>query len=75
MQMKREGRRGILDVAEDILKLLSDKKEYSVQQISLKVNSQWRTTIKVLEFLKKVGLVSERAGKESYRTERLFRKG
>ena len=75
MQMKREGRRGILDVAEDILKLLSDKNEYSVQQISLKVNSQWRTTIKVLEFLKKAGLVSERAGKESYRVERLFRKG
>jgi predicted transcriptional regulator len=65
-------RRSILDVAEDILKLLSNKKEYPVQRISSEINSQWRTTIKVLEFLKRIGLLKETEGKTTYKAERLF---
>ena len=65
-------RRGILEVIEDIIKILHKEKESSVQQISLKNNSQWETTIKSLEFMKKVGLVKERQGKQTYKIERLF---
>ena len=50
-------RRDILKITEEILKLLSDKKEHSVQNISTKLKSQWKTTIKCLNFLKKINLV------------------
>ena len=66
-------RRSILDVIEDILNLLKKNKELSVKSISHEVKSQWETTIKALEFMKRVGLVNERKGKETYKTERLFR--
>lgn len=65
-------RRNILDVIEDILGLLKNKKEYSVQSISNNIGSQWETTIKALEFMKKIELVKERQGKSTYKTERLF---
>jgi len=65
-------RRTILDVAEELLKLLSDEKQYSVQAISTELKCQWRTTIKVLEFLKRINLVKETEGKTTYKTERLF---
>ena len=65
-------RRTILDVAEESLKILSDKEQHSVQGISTELGCQWRTTIKVLEFLKKVDLVKEVEGKTTYKTERLF---
>lgn len=72
MHMKKEGRKSILDVIEDILKLLSDKNEYSTQNISILVRTQWRTTIKALEFMKRVGLVKERKGDVTYKAERLW---
>ena len=65
------GRRGILDVVEDILKVLK-KDELSVQRISKEIESQWETTIKALEFMKRVNLVKERAGKKTHKAERLF---
>ena len=65
-------RRNILEVIEDIKKLLSKEKELSVKSISEKINSQWETTIKALEFMEKNNLVKERKGKETYRVERLF---
>ena len=65
-------RRNILKVAEDILKILSDKKEHSIQSISLKANTQWKTAVKCLEFLKKIDLVKERKGNVTYKAERLF---
>ena len=66
------GRRNILDIIEDIEKVLSRSKEMSVQAISEEVSSQWETTIKALEFMKKHDMVKEREGKETYKTERLF---
>lgn len=66
-------RKSILDVMRDILKLLSDKKEYSIKAASYKINSHWETTLKALEFLKEVGLVKERKGNKTYKSERLFR--
>ena len=66
------GRRSILEVIEDILKVLKNGKERSVKNISEEVTSQWETTIKALEFMKRVNLVKERAGKKSNKTERLF---
>lgn len=45
------GRRNILEVIEDILKILKKKDEMSVQHISKEVKSQWKTTIKALEFM------------------------
>jgi len=66
------GRRGILDVIEEILKVLKKKDELSVQRISKEIKSQWETTIKALEFMKRVNLAKERGGKKTNKTERLF---
>ena len=65
-------RRNILDVIEDILKVLKRNKELSVKSISNEVRSQWETTIKALEFMKRVNLVKERQGKKTHKAERLF---
>ena len=66
-------RRNILDIIEDIINLLSHEKELSVKRISFEVRSQWETTIKALEFMKRVNLVKERKGKKTHKIERLFR--
>ncbi len=65
-------RKDILKITEKILKILSDKKEHSIQSISLKVNTQWRTAVKCLEFLQRIELVKERKGNVTYKAERLF---
>lgn len=65
-------RRSVLEVTEQILKLLSNKKIYSIQTISLKLKCQWKTSVKCLEFLKRINLVKEQQGKTTYKTERLF---
>lgn len=72
MKKISEGRRSILDVIEDIIKLLSKKDSLSVKAISEGIGSQWETTIKALEFLKRINLVNEKAGDKSYKTERLW---
>jgi len=72
MQKQGEGRRNILEVTEEIIKLLSNKSDLSVKAISEEVGSQWETTIKSLEFLKRIGLVQEKKGDVSYRAERLW---
>jgi len=66
------GRRNILEVIEDILKVLKKENEASVKALSDKVESQWETTIKALEFMKRVNLVKEREGKRTNKVERLF---
>ena len=65
-------RRNILEIIEDIQKALSKGEEMSVKKISGKVKSQWETTIKALEFMKRVNLVQEREGKKTHKIERLF---
>jgi len=65
-------RRTILDVTKDVIKTLKKEKELSVKSVSVKVNSQWSTTIKSLEFLKGVGIVKERKGRKTNKDERLF---
>ena len=65
-------RRNILGVIEDILRVLKRNKELSVKSISNEVCSQWETTIKALEFMKRVNLVKERQGKKTHKAERLF---
>ena len=65
-------RRNILEVIEDIKKLLSKEKELSVKKISEKIKSQWETTIKALEFMKKQNIVKEKQGKKTYKIERIF---
>lgn len=57
---------------EDILKVLKKNKELSVKSISHEVHSQWETTIKVSEFMKRVNLVKERQGKKTNKAEGLF---
>lgn len=66
------GRRNILAVIENILKVLKKQDELSVKAISEEVKSQWETTIKALEFMKRVELVKERQGKKTNKVERLF---
>lgn len=66
------GRRNILGVIEDILKLLKRKDEMSIQHISNEIKSQWETTSKALEFMKRINLVKEREGKKTHKAERLF---
>jgi Mn-dependent DtxR family transcriptional regulator len=68
----KKGRRSILDVTEDILNLLSKKSNLSVKAISEEIGSQWETTIKSLEFLKRINLVKEKPGEKSYKAERLW---
>lgn len=66
-------RRGILDTSKEIYKLLKKEKELSAYAISKKVKAEWRTAIKVLEFLVYIGLVKERkqsTGEKRY--ERMF---
>jgi predicted transcriptional regulator len=65
-------RTNILDTMRQIIKLLENKKEYSIKSIAYKINSKWETTLKGLEFLKEVGVVKEKSGDTRYRTERLF---
>jgi len=65
-------RRNILEVIEDIKKILSNDKEMSVKRISEEIRSQWETTIKALEFMKKQSMVKERFNEETRRVERLF---
>lgn len=65
-------RRNILEVIEDIKKILSKEDEMSVKRISEKIKSQWETTIKALEFMKKQGMVKERMNDKTKRIERLF---
>jgi len=65
-------RRSILDVIEDIKKVLSKGKEMSVKRISEEIKSQWETTIKALEFMKKQGMAKERRNDQTERVERLF---
>jgi predicted transcriptional regulator len=65
-------RRNILKVIEDIIILLKTHKELSVKSIADNVHSQWETTIKALEFMKKLSLVKEKSGKKTNKTERLF---
>ena len=52
--------RSILDITEEIVKLLKKNKELSVRQISIKVKSHRNVVLKSLEFLKKMDLVKER---------------
>ncbi len=65
-------RKDIFTITEEVLKFLGDEKEHSINDISHNLKIQWKTAVKVLEFLKKVGLVKEKKGKETYRFERLF---
>jgi len=65
-------RKDILTNIKQILNLLSDKKEYSIKQISYKINAHWQTALKALEFLKEIGLLEERLGDENKRKTRLF---
>ena len=66
------GRRNILDVIEDIIKILKKEDEMSVKAISEAIKSQWETTIKALDFMKKINIVKEKEGKKTNKTERLF---
>ena len=65
-------RNNIFEVTQNILDILEGQRELSINQISEKVNCQWRTAQKSLRFLKKIGMVSEREGKKSFKAERLF---
>jgi|TARA_B100001971_G_C18046490_1_gene460496 predicted RNA-binding protein with RPS1 domain len=65
-------RRNILEVIEDIKRVLSKGDEMSVKKISNEIRSQWETTIKALEFMKSQNMVREREGKKTNKVERLF---
>ena len=64
--------RDILRITEEIIKLLSNEKELSIRQISLKIRTHRAVALKSLEFLKRIRLVQERKGEETKRIERLF---
>ena len=66
-------RRGILDIGEEVYVLLSKEGELSAYAISRKLKCEWRTAIKVLEFLSTVNVVKEKrvvTGEKRY--ERIF---
>lgn len=60
-------------IMEDIFDILKKEKELSIRQLSIKLGSQWITTKKALNSMKKLRLVSERKGNKTYKEERLFR--
>lgn len=47
--------------------------ERTMNSIAEELEIHWRTVVKVLEFLKDIGLVEERKGKKTYKHERWFR--
>jgi len=65
-------RKSLFDIVREIHKVLKKEKELPVKAIANKIQSQWDTTIKSLEFMKEFSLVKEREGKETYKKERLF---
>ena len=67
--MKKEG---ILDITRRVYSLLKKGEESSIHSLSSELKIHWSTTIKVLEFLKDIGLIKERKGKKTYKHERLF---
>jgi len=65
-------RKSITNIIEKIIKLLKKQNELSIRQISLKLNSQWRTIAKALETMKSLEVVQERKNQKTKRKERLF---
>lgn len=65
-------RRNILEVTEEIVSVLKKGDEMSIKRISEEIGSQWRTTLKSLEFLSNIGIVKERRGKKTNKEERIF---
>lgn len=66
-------RNNILETVKKILKLMKDKKEFSINQVADELKIQWKTANKGLKFLKDIGMIIERKGDKTYREERLFR--
>jgi len=64
--------RNILNITEEIIKVLEKNKELSIRQISLKVKSHRAVVLKSLEFLKRIDYVKERKGDKSKVDTRLF---
>jgi len=62
----------INQIMEEISDILKKEKEMSIRQLSLKIGSQWITTEKALNSLKKLGVVKEREGDENNRKTRLW---
>lgn len=65
-------RKPITQTIEMMVKLLKKQNGLSIRQISLKLNSQWRTIAKALETMKSLGVVQERKNQKTKRKERLF---
>lgn len=65
-------RRTILDITEEIVRLLRKEGELSINRICFETRSQRGTITKSLEFLKRLKIVKERKGKKTSAYERLF---
>ena len=65
-------RKPITEIIEKIKSILQKESDLSVRQLSIKMNSQWRTVNKALITMKSLGIVKERLNKETKRKERLF---
>lgn len=65
-------RRDILTITREIAALLQREEELSIRQIFLRVKTNRDITLKSLEFLKDMGLVTERPGDRTNRRDRLF---
>ena len=64
--------RNILNITEEIIKILKKDKELSIRQISLKVRSHRAVVLKGLEFLKRIDYVKERKDDKNKVDTRLF---
>ena len=65
-------RRDAFAIAEQILELLKTEQELSINQISRRLRLQWDTTMRAINFLKRVRLIVERPGPKGWKTTRLF---
>jgi predicted transcriptional regulator len=64
--------RNILDITEEIIKILKKNKELSTRQISLKIKSHRAVVLKSLEFLKRINYVKETKDNKNKVDTRLF---
>ena len=65
-------KRTTVEIIEAVKKVLEKQDNLSIRQIALKTRSQWRTTERILEQMKALGIVKETKGENKKLNERLF---
>lgn len=65
-------RKSFAEILVKIDELLKKERELSINQIAVKLKSQWRTAEKALEILKQLKIVNEKSNQNPDRDGRIF---